>query len=533
MKSKSNKKIIIFVISIIVLILIIVGIISSLKIYDYKIKEKEYIQTKGKEYILEKYLSTDIELDQNSELKINNGITFIKNSNQLKIYNQEGIDVTPSILVNENYSIQDFIKDDNFYGYIITSEGQGYYINNQGEVAINLKTSFMTNIDEYLRVDTDEICHTINFNGYENINNCQNIYDLNGKLLIDGKTQKYYNISKLHEIDNTIYLHATNKEKTGIIDINNNIIIDFKYDYFTYNEELKLIVGYKNNNSIVDIYDVTGKLLKTVTLTKESLNKNTASFGSTIDNTINFYFNDNIHLINNNYELKEYKNVYSKETPGAESNGKLFYITNSIYIQENNGIYTVHNLEGKQIIDEEFKYIGNANSYGISEIGVPDDYILLCLNKDQTNCGAIDYNGNILLNFENELYYSEYFNGFKNNNQYFNIESNKITNKLTCDNFNLYINNYIDNIIIVEANSKRGIIDLNCNRLSEFKYLNINKYNNYLVAEQKNSYDVYDKDAKLINYQNEENATLTYFLGYDNNNLYFGSNNNIYVLKEK
>lgn len=516
-----NKKLIIMLITTLV---IGVGIFLGIN---------NLLEEDTREYVLEKYLSSDINIERNSKIIVNEGITFVKNINQLKIYDKNKNDITPSVLNNID-RINNVIVNDEFLGYIVSNNDQSYYINNKGEVVFNIKTSLMNNNDNYFIVDTDKVCHTSTFNNYSYEYKCQSIYDINGNLLIDGKENNYYNyVSYL--VDGKTYFGVEKDGKTALIDDKNNIIIDFKEQYFTYNKNLNVIKADYNKHLNTDIYDIKGNLLKTITINEEYVNKNTMSFGAILDNSINYYFNDNIHLLNNDYELVEYKDIYFTEVPGMNDNGKLFYITNSIYIKDNNGVYTIHDLGGNKIIDEEFKYIVDAVSNGASSIASPDGYLVLCKNEDKTGCGAIDFNGNILLNFDNELYYSQYFNGFKNNNQYFNIINGKVTNKLNCDNFNMYINKYIDNVVIAEesfaSGYKTGILDLNCNRLSEFKYLDIIKESNYLLAQTRDGYDIYDKNAKIINYENDDNVTLNYFLGSYDNNLYFSSNNDVYVLK--
>lgn len=510
---------------VIILSILFVGLVGY-SIYTKVIKEK------NKEYVLEKYINTDIVINQNSQMNIKDGITFLVNgNNEIRIYDEEKNDITPKEFKNGKLSINNVTVDDNFFGYIVNNGNNAYYINEEGKTTLNVETSYMYYSDNYLIVDTDEICNINNFNGYEYVNNCQNVYDLSGKLLIDGKKNKYYSISNFYGLIEKEYL-VVNKDKTSaLIDINNNVIIDFDKHNFTYNKNLNLIVAAKSSE-LVKLYDVNGNLSKTINLTEESLNKNTMSFGSVLDNTINYYFNDTINLLNKNMELKEYQDVYFIEVPGMDNDGKLFYITNNIYIKDNNEIYTVHDLEGNKIINEEFKYIGDAVSYGVQSIAAPSGYIVLCKNEDKTNCGAIDYSGNILLNFENELYYSEYFNGFKKENQYFDIQEGKVTKKLTCDNFDMYIRNYINDFVVVEkAGISTGIIDLNCNKVTDFKYLNIYEYDNYILAQTKEFYDVYDINGKELNYKNNNNYILERFLGYYDGDLYFGSGNDIIVLK--
>lgn len=492
---------------------------------------------KNKEYILEKYINTDIVINQNSQMNIKDGITFLVNgNNEIRIYDEEKNDITPKEFKNGKLSINNVTVDDEFLGYIINIDGNAYYVNEKGAVVFTIKTSNMYLSGEYLIVDTDEVCNINTFDNYDYKFYCQNVYDLSGNLIIDGKTNKYYSITDFYGLTEKEYLVVNKDKKSAIVDTNNNIIIDFKEHYFTYNQHLNVIEA-KQSNKLINIYNIDGSLMKNITITDESLNKNTMSFGSILDNAINYYFDDNISLLNKNMELKEFQDVYFIEVPGMDNDGKLFYITNNIYIKDNNGKYTVHNLDGNKIINEEFKYIGDAVSYGVQSIEAPSGYIVLCKNADKTNCGAIDYSGNILLDFENELYYAEYFNGFKNNNQYFKVENGKKTDKLICDNFDMYISKYINDAVIVENNetfmNNKGVMDLNCNKLIDYKYFSISVVGDFVVAYLENSYDIYGKDYKLLNYKNEENLSLSRYLGYYAGNLYFGTGNNVSVLKIK
>ena len=382
---KSKK----LVIALITILVIVIGIFLGGKY----LLEKDTL-----EYVLEKYLSTDINIGRNSKIIVNEGITFVKSENQLKIYDKNKNDITPEVLNNVD-RINNVIVNDEFLGYIVSNNEQSYYINNKGEVVFELKTSLMSNNDNYFIVDTDKVCYTSVFDNYSYENMCQSIYDINGNLLIDGKENNYYNyVSYL--VDGKTYFGVEKDGKHGLIDEKNNIIIDFKDQYFTYNKNLNIIKASYAENLNTNIYDINGNLLKTITINKEDVNKNTKPFGVVLDDSFSYYFNDNIHLLNNKYELVEYNDVYFTEVPGMNDNGKLFYITNSIYIKDNNGVYTIHDLEGNKIIDEEFKYIVDAVSYGTNSIAAPNGYIVLCKNEDKTSCGAIDFEGNILLNFD-------------------------------------------------------------------------------------------------------------------------------------
>jgi len=469
-------------------------------------------------------------------MNIKDGITFLVNgNNEIRIYDEEKNDITPKEFKNGKLSINNVTVDDEFFGYIINTDGNAYYVNEKGELVFTIKTSNMHSSGEYLIVDTDEVCNINTFDNYDYKFYCQSVYDLSGKLLIDGKTNKYYSITDFYGLTEKEYLVVNKDKKSAIVDTNNNIIIDFKEHYFTYNKYLN-VIEVKQSNRLINIHNIDGSLIKNITITDESLNKNTMSFGSVLDNTINYYFNDTINLLNKNMELKEFQDVYFIEVPGMDNDGKLFYITNNIYIKDDNGNYAVHDLDGNKIIKEEFKYIGESVSYGVQSIEAPSGYIVLCKNEDKTNCGAIDYSGNVVVNFENELYYSDYFNGFKNNNQYFKVENGKKTNKLVCDNFDMYIREYIGKFILVENRNEEGfvnsgLIDLNCNKVTDFKYLNIYEYDNYILAQAKEYYDVYDINGKELNYKNDNNYILERFLGYYDGNLYFGTGNDIIVLK--
>ena len=536
--------------------LIILTTFSIIIVSGYIFYTKNILESKETEYELIKFAEHGVSIDRNSTITEKDNTIFLANEvkDYLKIYNKKGENISPKEIDNINLtSIMKVEKNNEFLGYVVNVDNKGYYINEAGTIVLSVETKDINALEGYIDVSTDKLCYKSDYDVTSD-EYCSKIYDLNGNLLIDGEANKYYRPQVIYNQNNDVLFLITKNEKWGIIDKNNNIIVDFEYSMIDYYEYKNIFIAKKGIN-LIDIYDITGKLLKNINLNDIEKNKDNSKYAITYAEQ-SFYLNDTIYLIDENYELKEYNNIYHINNGpmgmNEEYKGK-YYITDDIYIKDTNGIYTIHNLKGEKIIDEEFKFVGPSNPTGHYSIGVPNEYFALCKNKERTECGAIDYKGNIILKFENEINnYQEdkdsgitvTFQGFKNNNQYFDIINGKITNKITCTNNQIKSNitnfTYNKNTVVVSDEnvefSKGGhkIMDYDCNDLSETKYHNIYETENFIVAENVDgiTYDVYNINGKIINSKNIDKNKLTYFLGYNDKKLYFGNENNIYVLKE-
>lgn len=538
-----NKKT--FIITIILVIIAIGGYLLYVNFLNPKEK-----------YALTKYIDTDVILTKYTKGKERNGILYIYDYTQdyFRIYNKNREDITPLKIKNSKISgANDITYNNTFLGYIVRTENEEfYYINNKGEIILESKTHLI-NLDNYIKQDSQKVCYTNKYNGEEYTYYCTKIYDLNGTLLIDGTKENYYISNLIYNKNNDTLFEVVKNDKVGLIDKNGNLIIDFKYQSYDFIENKNVILA-KKDKQIHHLYDVTGKLLKEINLNDiKIIQENEYSGATDLGDHIYYYLNNTLYLINNEYELQKYDNIYY-DLKVAEDFYKQYYITNNIYIRNINNTYTVHSLDGKQIISEEFKFVGPVNEDRTGEIGVPNGYITLCKNENRTNCGAIDFKGNILIDFENELYnykeeysedekilYAKSFYGFKNDNEYFDIQEGKVTKKLNCKNMgDITVNTYFDNTIYVTHNDidfdngGNQIIDYNCNELSKAHYYNIYKYDNFVVAQNKDwfTYDIYDINGIIIDYENKGSGKTTNLLGYNEGKLYFGNNKQIYILEE-
>lgn len=559
-----KKKIIILI-----MIIIIIGI-SGYFLYS-RLLNKNIIPIKDnddtakdeyKEYSLERYAYTNLNISKNSKMNFAKDLVFITSDDKkyLEIYDEQGQNITDEAIKNiEINNLQEVKSNNNFLGYTFQKDNHGYFINNQGKIILDVETSSISSTQNYLLVDSNKLCYTTNFNGYEYKYYCQKIYDTEGNLIIDGTDKNYSQAGLLYSDSNISYFAIRINDKVGIVDNKNNMIIDFKYSLIEYDETKNVFyakeITYKldkNQQQInkVDIYSKEGNLLKEIPIDTNNNSDDKYEGGAILSNNIqSFYINNNMYIIDEKLELKSFDNVYWNTTMGMNGYYKNYFITDNIYIKSDNGNYTVHDLEGKQIIDIKFKYVGNTNPDNINSIGIPNSYITLCKNEDRTKCGAIDLSGKILIDFENELhdyaeecdanqfYCSSTYYGFKNKNEYFDILEGKMTKKITCDNFNYKISKYLTNTVIVTENnsSLKKIIDYNCNYLSTTKYYNIYEYENYIIAQKDDwkTYDVYNTFGNIIEYANHEEGKLNNFLGYNDNKLYFYYQGYIYTLQSK
>lgn len=177
------------------------------------------------------------------------------------------------------------------------------------------------------------------------------IIDNNENQIIENK---YFFLSYLWED----YFIAKNENYFGIINSSNEIILNFEYDSLQKVEQTNIIEGLKNNKKIY-------------------LNKNLKQIKE---------FEDIKRKMDNNY-LKLYS-ITQKELMYLDKDGNIIenidYLNTKLFAKEENGKWGFINKAGEFIVNAKFDYVTEFNKYGFAGI-----------MKDE-KWGVIDENGNVI-----------------------------------------------------------------------------------------------------------------------------------------
>ena len=161
------------------------------------------------------------------------------------------------------------------------------------------------------------------------------IIDNNENQIIENK---YFFLSYLWED----YFIAKNENYFGIINSSNEIILNFEYDSLQKVEQTNIIEGLKNNKKIY-------------------LNKNLKQIKE---------FEDIKRKMDNNY-LKLYS-ITQKELMYLDKDGNIIenidYLNTKLFAKEENGKWGFINKAGEFIVDAKFDYVTEFNKYGFAGI---------------------------------------------------------------------------------------------------------------------------------------------------------------------
>jgi hypothetical protein len=347
-----------------------------------------------------------------------------------------------------------------------------------------------------------------------------NLDNLQNKIIFDNPIIKCndgeslcYSFIQNYKFNNKIYFIIKNlNNKYGVIDQNNNLIIDYKYDNLSYNETRKILFNYEINdqNKKMNIINLDGSLVKEIELPKDidiSNNINNLKYTNLgTSNLANFLFisknKNTFYFINMQNNLLTINNLSLVTSDNDEVYFPNYLINDKYYVTNNNGNYMIYDINGKPLINYNLKSINM----------ISNSFIEIC--KDENNCGAFNIdNGNFVEpNNKPILLQTNLGKTYLSSDGYFSIYDDKISPKLKCSNINfkdVIINK--KTAFIINNNNKYLLFDLNCNKLTNRLYMNMQIKNNYIYAILNNNIsgientytDIYTQDGKLILNKNQ------------------------------
>lgn len=514
-----KKNIVITILAVIVLSL------SGYFIYDKVISKKdnakpstdkqEEIKTKSK-YLLKKLTdSVDDKIEFYDEFVVyDSGYVFqyrnANNESKVVIFDKEGHDITNTIYDNKtNTNVSLRVINDSLFS-IEFSLYKSIVVNSKFKIVLELNNEILDSWfnKKYLIVYSES-----------NNKRLYGIYDIDGKKIIDKKYEYLY--SK----EDSNYLLAEKDDKTGVIDINDNIIIPFEYDkfqsryvylssyplgqnYLLVKDGIRRIVNIKNKEIIVadskesnfeynkefDIYYLikyddyvygkqnsvkfyksSGEFIKEISLSDELKIREKTIYDNDREPITFVDNNENTYELNKNFEL--------------ENKGKIYCTNymNSYSCHTGKGTTTKINDSGKYVI---YDNSDKALNYEFVSLHYDEDYIYGCLDKigdTDTNCGYIDYKGNILYNFKYDNTSDDIV--FKlNDKTLYNVSLKNIKEKTNVKyNYEYYMP--IKDYVLVRTNGDGYVYDLS---------------GNLIFSSCFNVWGIYNDDIMVIEYYNKD-----------------------------
>lgn len=564
-KSYINKKVIVLILFLIILLTFIICFKTI------------SIENKDKKYSLQKFINYDKPIERGIQFEYSNGYYFLsgmtKDMNSYFTIFKDGKQIT-----SINADVYDVYKTDIYYTHQINSvtneeEYQLIDYDNKGLSKQTYQSLEYIDNDKFIASQgnkfgiIDKYGKEILPFEYTNIsltNNSKYLFvfnqdyggvaDINGKFIIPLEYEytinysqggdKIYSLGTLCEIDNHDYFILNKNDKNFVINETNEIILEsnrtIKYNHYI----SKFEIYYTENNLLdhVEYYSKDGKLEKTL---KIESNWNYLEYDRNFDFIKDTYTNEKennlmiiqdknnkntIYVVDSNLNVKKIDNVPYTVYAGDDEYYKYF-VNDSIYIVKNDK-YSMYDFKTEKKIAD---YI---SIYGL------DNNFLLCKEEDKL-CSIATLDANSITDFEySYMNKNSYIAGYlKSKGKY--ISLNDLTIIFNChDGFDF--SKIAEGHKVNEKLFKTGIglleqgdlYDLNCNKINKQTYSSSTIANNYVIAVIDNSnnkklFDIYDKNNKLIEYENKDNAMIQSFLGYANNALFFLTDKGIYNINVK
>lgn len=321
-----------------------------------------YINYNGKEVIKTEYNDITRILDKKDDknayiLAFKNGMGGILKNNKILInheYEDIFYNVENDLLIVQKNSKQGVMNFEGKiivpieYSNIIISSG---YINAQkdGEVELFDTQGNLQQLNGYI-----SICQIENTEYFIGItkNDEYKIIDKNGVLLTK---QIYQNIKN---IDGNNFI-VQKENKYGIIDINENVRVNFDYDVMQILPNTKIIQALILNKTTTDLYNF--ELEKIVSIEKANIYLE--------ESYIKVVTNNNVQYFDNNGNILKNTDIFN----------------NSLYAIKQNEKWGFADKQGNIVIEPKYDMVTEFNNYGFASI------------KENGKWGSIDLQGNVII----------------------------------------------------------------------------------------------------------------------------------------
>ena len=377
MENEKNKyTIIVVIVALLVITLTIVGIIfaikrdrndndTSISLKINQLYSSDYtLNAIGDEYFIGTYeenkLSviidkngheiykpvSDISYDNFYKMKDDRYLIYCNRNGRLITYVFDGKDLKEFFVIEDvsyvNPIIYKGISNEYIVGFasLVDDDLYLYNLTNGGIIVVN-KTSlvgdfnnngtYYTNNENYLVV--------------KNTDGLMGVIDLEGKVIIDCK---YKNIINSY---NDSFVALNNKDKYGIIDKNDEVLLKFKYKAIDYYDNYYIVVNTSNKMALYDLNykNLTGFSMAYDPLILYDLRSD--------NNSINLYKIDGKVLVLNNYLEDKNGTEYEKHDLYIINDGKIVKTIKQVGFSNENVVYTYDKKYNVSIYDNQFELL--------------------------------------------------------------------------------------------------------------------------------------------------------------------------------
>lgn len=321
-----------------------------------------YIDCNGKELLKTEYNDLNRILEKTNDKDIyliaskNGRVGIIKNKDIITDFEYEYIEYSSEsdLLIVQKNSKQGILNFQNAevvpinYTNIIISN---QYINAQKDLEVEIfeLSGQKVDIEGYICITQTED------NNYNIAITSQDEY----KILDNNKnaiTKEIY--EDIKSIDGKYYI-AKKNGKYGIIDINENILVDFDYNILHILSGTNIIQGLILDNSITELFDFN--IQKIASMEKANI--------YIMDNYVSICSDNNILYFNKEGQTVKNTDIYNNELYAIKENGKWGFADG----------------DGNIVVNPKYDMVTEFNSYGFAGIKVEDKW------------GIVDSNGNVLV----------------------------------------------------------------------------------------------------------------------------------------
>ncbi len=307
-----------------------------------------------------------------------------------------------------------------------------------------------------------------------------------------------------------LYLHFFLKNKESLKEDNLLIVAQKRFNNYEYKDSFKdyLIVVKNNKLGVID---------KNENLIIDFIYEENSNI-SIQNNSLLINSNDNYYLYDQDLKLITKSNDYIRILTDISDNKNYYYLDNKLYNFNNEEIYDIESDYFEKVGNYLFtdKYIINIKDNTKIKITffILENKLIYALSEDEKILYTYDLNNNILNNYQVlKLYPNGYSVKDKNNNKY-SFTSNygliSQTSKIKVLDYNFNYNDCEYGFKIYDNNNK--LIDNSCYE----RYTIYKDSNGIILNKEDNTYILYNN--KITNNYNENYITGNYIVNYNQEN---------------
>lgn len=305
-----------------------------------------------------------------------NRISDIKDKNKIYLLTikngQAGINENKKVLIENKYEEIEYNKINQLF--IVQENSKQGVINIKGKQVIKDEYDYIFISGKNINAEIGKDLYTFDINGIkkENVNYSIDILTKNENYIISINTLDKFGVKNSNgdvlvkneyqyiEYAFENYFIATKDSKVGVIDNNENTIIEFKYDTIEKIGQSNVLQAILNDSNIIELYNKD--LEKVIELQNPSIYQKEGYIKIQTDNIMKYYNND-----------------------GFEMSNKDIYLNNTIFASQSNEKWGFVDKNNNIIIEPIYDIVTEVNEYGYAGI------------RKDNKWGIIDLNGNIIV----------------------------------------------------------------------------------------------------------------------------------------